>query len=169
MEGTSGTPASRPRSNRAKMEMEHKELIAFVGTLIAALSFVFLSRAYPHYAMVAGIAIISTVLLVLLFKTLESKNVFGKNMTYVWMALVFGFMMVFTTLLNQGILPYWIYSTANPLAVTVSNALIYALLTVTVLALVYVAYVYKTGKNPIKQRFSAASIHSGKSKYFRKF
>jgi len=154
-----------PEGNRAKIEMEHKELIAFIGTLVLSLVFVFLSKMYPHYAAVTGIVIVVCVGLILLFKTLESKNVFGKNMTYVWMALTFGFMLIFVTLLNYGTVPYWFYSDANPMAITVANALIYALITITVISLVYVAYVYKTGKNPLK-KVVPSSTEKMQAKYF---
>jgi len=155
-------------NGNAKIEMEHRELLAFVGTLAMALVFVILSKVYPHYALVMGTVIVATVLLVLMFKTLESKNVFGKNMTYVWMALVFGFMLIFTTLLNQGLLPYWFYTSASPMAVTVSNALVYALITITALVAIYVAYIYKTGKNPIK-RIVSGDISLKETEYFKKF
>lgn len=153
----------------AKIEMEHKELIAFVATLGLALIFVVISKMYPHYAVVTGLVIVTSVVLVLLFKTLESKNVFGKNMTYVWMALVFGFMLIFTTLLNEGVLPFWFYTEANPMAVTVTNALIYALIAISVVTLAYVAYVYKTGKNPLKRITSAASVETFDPKYFKRY
>jgi len=154
-------------ANRKPMEMEHKELVAFAGTLIAALVFAIISKYYPHYALTVGVIIVSTVMLILLFKTLENKNVFGKNMTYVWMAFVFGFMMIFSTLLNQGYLPFWFYASADPMAITVANGLIYALIVVTAMVLVYTIYVYKTGKNPIMQKLSKASVGEG-YRYFKR-
>jgi len=151
---------------RKAMEMEHKELMAFAGTLVAAVVFAILNKYYPHYALTIGAIITITVLLILLFKTLERKGVFGKNMTYVWMALVFGLTTIFSTLLNQGYLPFWFYASVDPMAITVVNGLIYTLIIVTAAILVYVAYVYKTGNNPIKQRLTKASLDEG-YRYFK--
>ncbi|HDH45048.1 MAG TPA: hypothetical protein ENG66_06640 [Thermococcus sp.] len=92
--------------------------------------------------LVAGIAVVAMVAFFAMAQWLEARGVFGSGMSLVWITLGLGVVMLVAGLIHRGVVPLVIYSsTASPLALEVTNALIYAILVLAIVAVALTVYV----------------------------
>jgi len=130
-----------------KWEITNRELLVFFGSVIIALLVMAGGTAGWFDPLTAGIAVTTMVVFFAMAQWLESRGVFGSGMSLVWIVFGLGVVMMFAGLIHRGIIPLFIYSSsASPLALELSNALIYAILALAVVAVglaVYVFYVRK--------------------------
>ena len=128
-----------------KWEITNRELVVFFVSIAIAL-FVMAGGAMRWFdPLTAGIAITTMVIFFAMAQWLETKGIFGSGMSLVWIVFGLGVVMMFAGLIHRGIIPLFIYSSsASPFALELSNALIYAILVLAVVAVglaVYVVYV----------------------------
>jgi len=125
-----------------KWEVTNRELIVFFGSVLMAL-FIMAGGTMGWFdPLVAGIAVIAMVAFFAMAQWLEARGVFGSGMSLVWITLGLGTVMLVAGLIHRGVVPLVIYSsTASPLALEVTNALIYAILILAIVAVALTVYV----------------------------
>jgi len=125
-----------------KWEITNRELIVFFGSVLMAL-FIMAGGTMGWFdPLVAGIAVVAMVAFFAMAQWLEARGVFGSGMSLVWITLGLGVVMLVAGLIHRGVVPLVIYSsTASPLALEVTNALIYAILVLAIVAVALTVYV----------------------------
>ncbi len=129
-----------------KWEISSKDLILFFGSVFIAL-FVMLGGAAGAFdPMLAGIAITLIVLFFIMGQWLEARGVFSSGFAAVWITFGLGIVMILAGLIHRGVLPLLIKTNAALLFVEITNAMIYTILILSVLAAVLAIYVFKFRK-----------------------
>lgn len=126
------------------IELTNRELIVFFGALVVAL-FIFAGGAAGWFdPLTGGIIILTLTALFVIGEWLESKGIFGKGATMVWLVFGLGIVAVISGLIARGILPLAFYTSSTPfLVLAVSNAMLYSLLILAIVALAITVYFAK--------------------------
>jgi len=126
-----------------KWEITNRELIVFFGALAIAL-FVMIGGAMELFdPLTAGIAITAMVVFFAMAQWLEARGIFGSGMSLVWIVFGLGVIMIMAGLIHRGVIPLFFYSeAASPLAIEISNAMIYAIVILAIVAAGLAVYVF---------------------------
>ena len=126
-----------------KWEITNRELIVFFGSVLIAL-FVMVGGAMNWFdPLTIGIAVTTMVVFFAMAQWLEARGVFGSGMSLVWITLGLGIVMVFAGLISRGVIPLVVYSSAaSPLALELTNAMIYAIVVLAIVAAGLAVYVF---------------------------
>ena len=126
-----------------KMEITDRELKVFFGSVVIALFILYAGATGTFDPLTAGIAVSTIVVFFVLSQWLEKQGVFGSGMSMVFVVLGLSVVMIFAGLVYRGVLPLAYYSAGTPmLALAISNAMLYALVAMVLLALGAVVYVF---------------------------
>lgn len=128
-------------ANGGQMSITNRELLVFLGSVVMALVILAGGGLGWFDPLTAGIVVVTVVGLFFIGQWLEAKGIFGSGMTMVWMVLSLGIAAILAGLIARGYLPFMFYSTSAFPASVVSNALLYTLLIVSVIAAIIVIYV----------------------------
>jgi len=126
-----------------KWEITNRELIVFFASVMIAL-FIMAGGTMGWFdPLIAGIAVITMVVFFAMAQWLEARGIFGSGTSLVWITLGLGVVMMFAGLIHQGIIPLVVYSTsASLLALELTNAMIYAIVALSIIAVVLAVYVF---------------------------
>lgn len=126
-----------------KWEITNRELLVFFGSVLIAL-FVMAGGAMKWFdPLTAGIAVTIMVVFFAMAQWLEARGIFGSGMSLVWITLGLGVVMMFAGLIHRGAIPLVIYSSsASPLALELTNAMIYAIVVLAIIAVALAVYVF---------------------------
>ncbi|RLI82109.1 hypothetical protein DRP04_04725 [Archaeoglobales archaeon] len=126
-----------------KWEVTNRELMVFFGSVLTAL-FIMAGGTMGWFdPLVAGIAVITMVVFFAMAQWLEARGVFGSGMSLVWITLGLGVIMMFAGLEAKGVVPFVIYSSsASLLALELTNAMIYAVVVLSIIAAALAIYVF---------------------------
>jgi len=126
-----------------KWEVTNRELAVFFVSVMVAL-FIMAGGTMGWFdPLVAGIAVLTMVVFFAMAQWLEARGIFGAGMSLVWITLGLGVVMMFAGLIHRGVIPLVIYSSsASLLALELTNAMIYAIVVLSIIAVVLAVYVF---------------------------
>jgi len=126
-----------------KWEITNRELAIFFVSVMIAL-FIMAGGTMGWFdPLIAGIAVLTMVIFFAMAQWLEARGVFGAGMSMVWIVLGLGVVMMFAGLIHRGVIPLVIYSpSASLLALELTNAMIYAIVVLAIIAVVLAVYVF---------------------------
>jgi len=125
-----------------KWEISNRDLLLFFGSAIIALVVMIGGTMGWFDPMTAGIAITTIVVFFAMGQWLEARGVFGSGMAMVWLTFGLGVVMIFAGLVHRGVIPLFVYTSASPLFLELTNAMIYALVALAIVAVVLAVYVF---------------------------
>ena len=142
-----------------KWDVTNRELIVFFGSVMLALFIMAGSVKGLFDPLVAGIAVVTMVGFFAMAQWLETKGVFGNGMSLVWITFGLGVVMLMAGLIHRGIIPLVVYSSgSNYVAMEITNAMIYSILVLSIVAVVLAVYVFYIRKGkPISIGFKKTS------------
>jgi len=125
-----------------KWEISNRDLALFFGSLFVALLVMLGGSAGWFDPMTGGIAVVTMVAFFAMGQWLEARGVFSSGMAMVWTVFGLGVVAILAGLIHRGIIPLFVYTSASPLFVEFTNALLWGLLITAIIAVALAVYVF---------------------------
>jgi len=141
-------------AEQPKMEVTNRELVVFFGSVFIALFIIAGGAVELFDPLTVGIAVTTIVVFFIMGQWLESRGVFGAGMSMVWIVFGLSVVMIISGLIYRGIIPLAFYSASTPTpALVITNAMLYALVVLGIIAVAVAVYVVYIRKTPLPSLF----------------